>query len=150
MKFYEIQQLYSLHRHTASNLIWSGRFWKVLFGRNPCSKRQSWFYDCSFLGRGSLQRTVICEHRKCRARREAICLHKSKFLDIKIVRLEQKAEDRPKERRVSNKSRRFRTQFNSWLKKYSHLLACVALHLRRCYRRRNHNIYLQTLRIITS
>lgn len=53
------------------------------------------------------------EHGKCRAIREAICLHKNKFLDIKTVRLEQKAEDRPKERRVSNKSRRFRTQFNS-------------------------------------
>lgn len=47
-------------------------------------------------------RTVTWERGQCRARRVALCFYKNKFLDIKTVRLEQKAEDRPQERKVIN------------------------------------------------
>lgn len=60
-------------------------------------------------------------------------------------RLEQKAEDRHKER-MTNKNR-FKQSSIPNFKKYSHLLACVSLNLRRFYRRNHHYIQLQTIRI---
>lgn len=146
MKFFEIQQLYSLHRHTASNLIWSGHFWKVLFGRSPCSKCSSLFYYCSFLGRGSFQNSHMGT-RVVQGQKGSTVLLQKQVSGHQDSQTGAEGWRQTPGEKSNQSSRRVRTQFNSWLKKYSHLLACVALYLRRCNRRHNHYIHLQTIRI---